>query len=59
MSRPRIPRAAFIAVPFVVAAVAYWYLGDYIDPAGTILLIGIGLTMAFGFLVLFRASNVP
>ncbi|HYM84936.1 MAG TPA: hypothetical protein VEY67_12395 [Candidatus Dormibacteraeota bacterium] len=31
----------------------------YLDPAGTIRLVGIGVTMAFGFTMLFRASNVP
>ena len=55
----RIPRSALIAAPFVAAAIAYWFLSGYLDPAGTILLIGIGVTMAFGFMVLFRASNVP
>ncbi len=55
----RIPRAVLIAAPFVVAAIVYWFLSGYLDPAGTILLIGIGITMAFGFMVLFRASNVP
>ncbi len=59
MALPRIPRPLIIAAPFIVAALAYWFLSGYLDPAGTILLIGIGITMAFGFMILFRASNVP
>jgi hypothetical protein len=58
MQGQRIPRSALIAAPFIVAALAYWVLSGHLDPAGAIMLIGVGVTMAFGFMILFRASNV-
>lgn len=48
--------AVGIAVIFVVAAALYWFLSGYLDPAGTVLLVFVGGSAAFGFGVLLRAT---
>jgi hypothetical protein len=46
---------AILAV-FAVAAVAYWFLSGYLDPAGTVLLLFVGGSAGFGFAMLLRAA---
>lgn len=48
--------AAGIAAIFIVTAAAYWFLGSYLDPAGTVLLLFAGASIGFGFAVLLRDS---
>lgn len=50
--------AVGIAVIFVVAAILYWFLSGYLDPAGTVLLVFVGGSAAFGFGVLLRAAAI-
>ncbi len=53
---PRTLFAIAIAAVFAVAAIAYWFLSGYLDPAGTVLLLFVGGSAAFGFSVLLRAA---
>ncbi len=48
----------FLALAFLVAAAVYWFLGNYIDPVGTVLLVFAGVSIAFGFAVLLRATAI-
>jgi hypothetical protein len=56
LRRPGIGVALLIGCAFVVAAAAYWFLGRYIDPAGTVLLVFAGGSIGFGIAVLLRAA---
>ncbi len=56
LRRPGLRAVVIIAALFLLAAAAYWFLGNYIDPAGTVLLTFAGLYIAFGFAVLLRDS---
>ncbi len=48
--------AAAILVLFVAVAIVYWFVSNYLDPAGTVLLLFMGFAMGFGYLVIFRGS---
>lgn len=48
----------FLAVAFLLAAAVYWFAGNYIDPVGAVLLVFAGLSIAFGFAILLRATAI-
>ncbi len=58
MTRPMRIFVGFLALAFLVAAGVYWFLGNYIDPVGTVLLVFAGVSIAFGFAVLLRATAI-
>lgn len=58
MTRTQRIFVGFLALAFLLAAGVYWFLGNYIDPVGTVLLIFAGLSIAFGFAVMLRATAI-
>ncbi len=50
--RPR--TAVGIAGLFFATAVVYWFVSNFVDPAGTILFVFMAGSMGFGFWVLFK-----